>query len=334
MLMIRSSLFGFLLLGVTSLAPVEAVFLDVPESDIGAPMMQHLNEVGIMNARDSYFGPDNLVTRAEALTIALRAAGHKRLKPYEGQVYFEDVDPNAWYASLIAMGVERRIIMSKQAQFKPDAPVSKAEFLAFLFRATKVDFTNYFGTRSVANDIPDEAWFVPHFAYAKRYQVAHLPVDNNYRPYKTLTRREVAMMTYRQLRLFHGTADTKIIVELQAQIQNFLTATRAGESNQAERHLHQILKLSERLVRTKNSGDALAFRSISQAMENLSESLRKFRAGKNLDGISTLYIALKQVRKAEGKPGEVGDFAKDLGQLIEETLAHFSNQSKLVTYQN
>lgn len=335
MLMMRCFSYSFFLLATMAFNSGEAVFSDVTPQDMGAPMIQHLSEVGVMNGYgDGLFYPERMVSRAEALTIALRAAGHQRLEPYGGETYFEDIDPNSWYAPLVALGVERRIVLSKQALFKPEAPVSKAEFLAFLFRATKVDFTHHFNTRSVALDIPDDAWFVPHFAYAKKYQIAHLPVENYYHPYKALSRREVAMMTYRQLRLFHGTADTKIMVELQAQIQNFLTATRSGKTNQAERYLHEILKLSDRLVRTKNSGDALAFRSISQAMENLSESLRRFRAGRNLDGISTLYIALKQVRKAEEKPGDVGTFARDLGQLIEETLMHFSSQSDLLTYRD
>lgn len=301
-------------------------FFDVSSQDPQFHIFSHLRDTQIMKGYlDGNFYPEKNVTRAEALTIALRAGGINTNVDFTGETYFLDVNPNEWYASVIARGVETKIILNKNHNFYPNKPVSKAEFLAFLFRATKVDFSSYFGQKNIAKDIPDEAWFVPHFSYAKKYQIAHLPLDNFYRPFKTLSRREVAMMTFRQLKIFHGNTETKLLIELQAEVQQFLALARDQKASEAEFHLHRILELNDHLTRTKNNSDAIMARALSRSMENLSESLRYFKKNKTLSGIERLHLALKQAKKASQNESSISNFAKDLVALIDETLISFTN---------
>ena len=308
-------------------------FNDIGVNDPQVEIFSHLRDVGIMRgSADGNFYPEQIVSKAEALTIALRAGMIAIPTDFSGNTYFDDVDPNTWYASVVARAVEVGVVRSG-GNFRPEQAVSKAEFLAFLFRSTVVDEKKFKKARGIASDIPNEAWFKPYFAYAKKYQIAHLPADNFYRPMKSLTRREVARMTYRQLRIFHGNGETKMVIELQGEIQQFLSFIRAGENAKAEQHLHTILEINETLIRTRNNTDAVTAKAMAKSMAYLAESLRYFQYGKDLDGIENLHLASKYASKAAKKEGTLGEFGHELGLLIEETLTNFLNpvENRLVT---
>jgi len=300
-------------------------FYDVTPEDPQHHIFSHLHDVGTMKAYpDGNFHPEKIVTRAEGLAIALRAGGITLSENFSGEIFFEDVDPAIWYAPFIDRAVELGFVSTKSYYFRPHQAITKAEFLALLFRATLVDFSPYFSqTRNLALDIPADSWFAPHFAYAKKYQIAHLPSDEFYRPHKSLSRREVAMMTYRQLRIFYGDGMTKIFVELQAQIQQFIVLLKGGKPDKAEFRLQKILKLNEQLTREKNNTDAVAARAISRAMMHLSESLRFFRRGRNLSGLENLYLAAKQADRAAKKSETFVPFVNELSRLIDETMENF-----------
>lgn len=305
---------------------ITSAFNDVPDIDPQVEVFAHLRDVGIMKGNgDGNFYPSAIVSRAEALTIAMRAGGIVIPPEFSGDTHYGDIDPNSWYAPVVARGVETGIIKSTAINFHPQEAISKAEFLTFLFRATLVKEKHFQNTRDVAADIPNDAWFKPYFAYAKKYQIAYLPSDNLYRPMKKLTRREVARMTYRQLRIFHGNGETKMVVEVQGEIAQFLMLVRENKMDEAQQHLHKILELNETLIRTNNNTDAVAAKAISKSMEYLSDSLRYFRYGKDLDAIENLHLASKYARKAENKEGKLGEFGQELGILIVETLQDFTN---------
>lgn len=299
-----------------------SAFYDISESDPQRDIFNHLQEVSIMNGGgDGNFYPEKIISRAEALTIALRSGGIKIPAEFSGDTYYDDVDPNFWYAPIVARGVDVGIIRGGGASFfRPEQAVTKAEFLGFLFRSTLVKESQFQNIRNIAKDVPNDAWFKPYFAYAKKYQIATLPSDNLYKPGKLLTRREVARMTYRQLRLFHGNQETKMVVEIQGEIQQFLMLVRENDMTEAERHLHTILELNEMLIRTKNGSDAAMARTISKSMEHLAGSLRYFQYGKELEGIENLHLASKFAKKAASKEGKLGEFGKELELLIAETL--------------
>ncbi len=299
-------------------------FNDLGASDPHYSFLKHLDDVNVMNAyADGNFYPESIVNRAEALTIALRAGGIVIPQDFGGDTYYEDVDPNQWYAPVVARAVDTGILRSNGQFFRPEEAITKSEFLAFLFRATVVDLKPYLASRNIASDIPNESWMTPYFAYAKRFQIAELPSDNLYRPKKALSRREVGLLSYRQLRLFHGGSQTQMVVELQASIKQFLSLVAEGKTEEAEFHVHHIMKLNDKIMRTKNNQDAVAALSISRSMEHLSNSLRKFRYGNNLAAIESLHLALKQAQRAEEKSTAMAPFAKELSQLIGETLISF-----------
>ena len=318
--MIWRSLVAFCFLVVLGLN-ISHAFYDVLETDAHKPVFDHLRDVGVMKGfDDGNFYTEKNVSRAEALTIAMRA-GKRLTGNFSGQTYFGDVNPNAWYAPVISQAVATGIVMADKDQFRPDQAVTKAEFLAFLFRSTRAPLQKYNKDREIAADIPNGQWFTEVFAYAKHFQIAHLPPSNFYYPEKFLTRREVAVMTYRQLRLMHGSEATGQVIELQAAISQFVGLIREERYEEAEFHLYNLITLSDKLIRTKNNQDSIAANALSQSMQHLSDSFRAFKYGKNLNAISSLHLALKQAERAGEKSEAMAPFANDLQLLIHQTLS-------------
>lgn len=328
--MVRKLIFSVLLLTTFNFFSTNQTIYainDIAADDPHRSIIEHLRDTGVMRpTADGNFYPNHRVTRAEALTAAMRAGGIV-IPEFNGNVYFQDIDPNTWYAPIIARAVEVGIIDKAHANFRPTEAVSKAEYLAFLLRSTATNLKPYNSNRNIAADIPNDSWMIPYFAYAKKYQIAHIDSNNNYLPGRLITRREVAVITYRQLRIFHGNVETKELIELQSSINQFLMLVKMGKTQEAEFEVHKILKLNDRIMRTKNNQDALAMQSISKAMKHLSESLRSFRYSKNLDGIASLHLALKQAERAGQKSERLKPFADELTLLINETLLTFSGQN-------
>jgi len=152
--------FSKLLIGIFagfSLFNLTFAFGDVPADDVNYHIIQHLHDVNIMKAyNDGNFYPEKFVTRAEAITVALRAGGIIIPTNFDStKIPFADVNPNEWYAPAIARANEIGLIhIESGANFAPNAAITKAEFLAFLFNATNVNLAKYAKiTRNIANDI-------------------------------------------------------------------------------------------------------------------------------------------------------------------------------------
>ncbi len=326
------------LLVITLFSATAFAFNDVPTDDVDYHIFHHLHDVGIMKAfPDGNFYPEKFMTRAEAITVALRAGGITIPANFKAEeIPFPDVNPNEWYAPAIARANSLGIIHIEPGKnFAPNAAITKAEFLAFLFNATNVNLANYTkNTRSIAQDVPPDAWFAPVFAYAKQFQIAHLPVNNFYLPNKPLTRREVAVMTYRQLRVFYGDETVKDFLELQAKVQQFILLLRSGESERAEFLLQRILNLSQSLTLKKNNQDAIAAAAITRAIRYFAESLRAFKLKKNLKALESLFLAIQQTSRAKEKSEELKSFAEDLEGLIEETLMNFTRPKSEIFLEN
>lgn len=305
-----------------------AGFSDIAPDDTNAHVFQHLADVGVMNGfDDGLFHPEKLVTRAEALVIALRAGDISIPNTFDPtKIPFSDIDPNAWYMPAIARAVSLEFIGSGTT-FRPNQPVSKAEFLAFLFRTTNVNYRPFLNSKiSIADDIQEDDWFALAFAYAKKYQIAHLPADNLYRPHKVLSRFEVALMTFRQLRLFHGDTATRDFLELQAKIQQFMTLFRAGKTEEAQTHLPRILELTENLTLKRNNENAVAAQALSQSLKHLVNSIRAFKFGKDLEGLEELFLSSRYAVRTAEKSEKLSPFARDVHDIISEILGNNDTQ--------
>ncbi len=319
-----------IVLGISLFINISSVsaFTDIAADDPNARIFQHLSDVGVMNRfEDGGFHPEKLVSRAEALVISLRAGGISIPENFDPtSLPFSDINPNAWYAPAISRAITLELV-GRADKFRPDQPVSKAEFLAFLFRATNVDYRPFLNSKAgIADDISEDDWFALAFAYAKKYQVAHIPADNLYRPHKALSRLEIALMTFRQLRLFHGDAATRDFLELQAKIQQFMTLLQAGKSEKAQIHLPRILELTDALTLKQNNENAVAAQALSRSLKHLVKSIRAFKAEQELTGLEELFLASRYAGRTAEKSENLLPFALDVQNIITETLTNRMSQ--------
>ena len=79
------------------------------------------------------FRPNDVCTRAQIVTFLWRFAGYE---PPEQQAEFEDVAQSAYFATAVSWALERGITNGVSAdQFRPSAPCTRAQAVAFLYRA-------------------------------------------------------------------------------------------------------------------------------------------------------------------------------------------------------
>ena len=125
--------YGSITSGFTIKSPLP--FLDVPTDYWAFPVIRTAYEEGVVNGRPfNQFAPLDAVTRAEAVTLLHRVLG----SPEAGhETTFTDVSRNYAYAA-ICWAQEAGVIEGKtDTEFDPNAPVTRQELAAMLYRTGK-----------------------------------------------------------------------------------------------------------------------------------------------------------------------------------------------------
>ncbi|MEK4426705.1 S-layer homology domain-containing protein [Solibacillus sp. FSL K6-1523] len=89
-----------------------------------------LQQAGIIDGANGAFLPAENMTRAELAKVLVGVLGFTP----EGKSTFTDVDPAHWSAGFIAVLEREEIALGDNGKFNPNAPVTRAEFVAFLSR--------------------------------------------------------------------------------------------------------------------------------------------------------------------------------------------------------
>ncbi|SCX63262.1 Listeria/Bacterioides repeat-containing protein [Lysinibacillus fusiformis] len=90
-----------------------------------------LQQAGIIDGSRGKFHPTALLTRAQMAKIVVLALG---VEP-GGISNFKDVPTTHWGNAYIAALAELEIVLGDNGKFKPDDPVTRAEFVAIMYRA-------------------------------------------------------------------------------------------------------------------------------------------------------------------------------------------------------
>ena len=109
-------------------------FVDVPADAYYYDAVLWAAENGITDGVDeTHFAPDATCTRAQIVTFLWRAAG---CPEPESLSSFADVPADSYYAKAVAWAVEQGITVGTgDGKFSPDAPCTRAQCVAFLWRA-------------------------------------------------------------------------------------------------------------------------------------------------------------------------------------------------------
>jgi len=123
---------------LTRAFPFEAVrapsdFSDVPPIYPYYEAILTLQQAGIVDGSNGAFLPTENMTRAQLAKVLVGVLG---LKP-KGISSFANVNSKHWGAGYIATLEHEGIVLGDNGNFRPNEPVTRAQFVAFLYRIMK-----------------------------------------------------------------------------------------------------------------------------------------------------------------------------------------------------
>ena len=167
---------------------------------------------------DGTFGPECNMTRAEVTTMFARLLTEQIEADKTYSSTFSDVTKGCWAANYIGYMQQFGIVTGyEDGSFRPDAPVTRAEFAAIASRFEKLTQ----GSASFT-DVPDTHWAVRYINFAATRGWVTGYEDGTFKPEHSITRAEVAAVT---CRLLERSADQTYIRSHIGELRTFADMT-------------------------------------------------------------------------------------------------------------
>lgn len=169
---------------------------------------------------DGTFGPERDMTRAEVTTMFARLLTEQIEADKTYSNPFSDVPKGCWAANYIGHMQQFGIINGySDGSFRPDAPVTRAEFAAIASRFEKLTE----GSKSFT-DVPDTYWAARYIDFAATRGWVTGYSDGTFKPEDPITRAEVAAAT---CRLLERSADQSYIRSHLKELRTFADMTES-----------------------------------------------------------------------------------------------------------
>lgn len=166
------------------------------------------------------FGPERNMTRAEVTTMFARLLTEQIEADKTYSNTFSDVPKGYWAANYIGYMQQFGVITGySDGSFRPDAPVTRAEFAAIASRFEKLTE----GSKSFT-DVPDTYWAARYINFAATRGWVTGYSDGTFKPENTITRAEVAAVT---CRLLERSADQSYIRSHLKELRTFADMTES-----------------------------------------------------------------------------------------------------------
>lgn len=170
----------------------EKLFADVSAEEYYYEAVKWASENGVTGGiGENLFGANLPCTRAQIVTFLWRAAGSPEPKGMSG---FVDVSADAYYAKAVAWAVEEGIVSGTSATtFDPDAVCTRAQSVAFLYRAFGEKVNKAAGFSNVSAD----AYYADAVAWAVENGVASGIGGGLFAPDQDCARGQIVAFLYR-----------------------------------------------------------------------------------------------------------------------------------------
>lgn len=170
----------------------EKLFADVSVDDYYYEAVKWASENGVTGGiGENLFGAKLPCTRAQIVTFLWRAAGSPEPKGMSG---FVDVSADAYYAKAVAWAVEEGIVSGTSATtFSPDAVCTRAQSVAFLYRA----FGEKVNKAAGFSDVSADAYYADAVAWAVENGVASGIGGGLFAPDQDCARGQIVAFLYR-----------------------------------------------------------------------------------------------------------------------------------------
>lgn len=190
------------------------------------PLSEHKSY--IVGYPDGTFLPDGDMSRAEAAAIFARLISEEKGETISGKSSFKDTDKNGWYADYIGYLEKYKIIEGyNDGTFKPDAPVTRAEFVSMSVRYYSLfNDVNKDGYTVKYTDVNKNYWAYDDIAYAKNIGWLNGYSDGSFRGDNKITRAEVVTVVNRAT---GRTADKEFVKDNFTKINRFTDVTDSSK---------------------------------------------------------------------------------------------------------
>jgi hypothetical protein len=280
--------------------------------------VEYLKAKGIIGGyADGTFKPGNKVKRAEALKIIVAAVAADKVQQGGGSVY-TDVPADAWYAPYIMVAQSNLAIIDgppKTTTFRPEANISKVEFLKLLFGAYKVDTASAYSEIKLplASDVMDNAaWFYPYIRYAISASVTMVSPDGKLNPAAELTRGNIAEMMYRYLTYRDGLRLQALLSEAETELVNVMQMIEGKDVVQAE------LASARALLAARGANTSRADLTLVQGALKITEAFRALVRGYRAGAEGRLDDVIALAKDAYGKADAAAKIAPSLTDLVKQ----------------
>ena len=174
--------------------PAYNPFVDVKEDSFYSDAVMWAAANGITKGTTTTtFSPDDGCTRAQIVTFLYRAAGSP--KPENVKNPFTDVSESSVYYDAVMWAVSEGITKGTTATtFSPDKVCTRAEIVAFLYRASGDAQT---GAAARFTDVAADAWCAEAVAWAAANGVTKGTTDTTFSPNAGCTRAQAVTLIYR-----------------------------------------------------------------------------------------------------------------------------------------
>lgn len=142
----------------------------------------------IIGYPDGNVRPDGNITRAEVATIFFRMlTDESRADCWAQTNSYSDVKSGAWYNNAVSTLSNAGIITGyEDGLFKPNAPITRAEFAAIAARFSDVEYSE----ENSFSDVDSEYWAAKYIALAEHLGWINGYPDGTFKPGKEITRAE------------------------------------------------------------------------------------------------------------------------------------------------
>ena len=175
-------------------------FKDVDESHWAYEAIKELSDDGILvGYEDGTFRPDSDMTRAEAAAIFARLISEEKGEQVSGKATFGDVSGSDWYAPELGYLEKYDIIKGyEDGTFRPDTPVTRAEFTAMTVRYYDLfNEVKYPANTTKYTDVNGSDWAVKDISFATSEKWLNGYADGTFKGDSNITRAEVVTVINR-----------------------------------------------------------------------------------------------------------------------------------------
>ena len=174
--------------------PQTGVFVDVATGSYYEDAVDWAVENGITKGTDdTYFSPDGICTRAQAVTFLWRTAGSP--EPETRTMPFTDVPVGSYYYDAVLWAVENGITKgTSDTTFSPDDTCTRAQIVAFLWRSEKSPAA---GSRNPFADVKSTAYYADAVLWAVREDITKGTTNTTFSPNADCSRAQIVTFLWR-----------------------------------------------------------------------------------------------------------------------------------------